>query len=183
MLGIEEETIKSRKSLRQKFSADEDKRKVELVSVYGNHSWKKIATLMEGRNTRQCRERYINYLSPNLINGPWTSQEDRFLIDKVKQFGQSWSKIVKYFPTRSDVNIKNRYALLVSKGKAPRFKSETHRTKSKKAETIVLKSEPCVSIEEIFDTSISEFQELKLDSKNDCPFNLSSEELFDLSFY
>lgn len=65
----------------------------------------------------------MNYLSPSLSNGPWTQYEDKLLIDKVKIIGQRWSQIVAFFPTRSEVNIKNRYALLVSKGKAVSYKT------------------------------------------------------------
>lgn len=118
------------KTQRQKFSHDEDQKLIKFVAIYGNRAWKKIAKEMKTRSTRQCRERYINYLSPNLKNGPWTSQEDSFLISKVKEMGPCWSKIVKFFPTRSDVNIKNRYALFVSKGKAPLIKTKQH-TKQK----------------------------------------------------
>ncbi|EAY14769.1 Myb-like DNA-binding domain containing protein [Trichomonas vaginalis G3] len=129
------------KTPRQKFTSEEDKRLCELVTVYGNKAWKKIAQIMQTKNTRQCRERYINYLAPNLTNGPWTQEEDYSLIQFASQMGPHWSKIAKMFPTRSDVNVKNRYALLVSKGKAPLlsskeikvnkdFQSETNKAKT-----------------------------------------------------
>ncbi|EAY21746.1 Myb-like DNA-binding domain containing protein [Trichomonas vaginalis G3] len=107
------------KSTRQKFTAEEDARLIELVRIHGNKAWKKIASIMKTRTTRQCRERYINYLSPSVTNGPWSAQEDSLLIEKVQEMGPKWSKIAKFFPSRSDVNIKNRYALFVSKGRAP----------------------------------------------------------------
>ena len=182
MKKIAKEPLKRVDSMRHKFSADEDERLKELVGIYGIHSWKKIASLMEGRNTRQCRERYINYLSPNLVNGPWTSQEDRFLISLVKRHGSSWAKIVKHFPTRSDVNIKNRYSLLASKGRAPVLMSDRCKTKCKKIETNTPKNEPHISFEELIDASIADFREMNLNSKNDCLFNLFPEDLLDLSF-
>lgn len=127
-----EQTDSQQKTSRQKFTHEEDQRLVELVAIHGTHAWKKIAQIMKTRTTRQCRERYINYLSPNLTNGPWSPQEDAFLIQKVKEMGPRWSKIVKFFPTRSDVNIKNRYALFVSKGKAPALKSHPREPAAKK---------------------------------------------------
>lgn len=119
---MESDANQHSKFRRQKFTNEEDQKLLQLVSIFGTHSWKRIAQHMLTRSTRQCRERYLNYLSPELKNGPWTHSEDHILLTKVRQFGPCWSKISKFFPTRSDVNIKNRYSLLVSKGKAPALK-------------------------------------------------------------
>lgn len=118
-------------STRQKFTAEEDARLIELVRIHGNKAWKKIASIMKTRTTRQCRERYINYLSPSVTNGPWSAEEDQLLIEKVQEMGPKWSKIVKFFTSRSDVNIKNRYALFVSKGKAPALQKIPREKKEK----------------------------------------------------
>lgn len=114
--------MENEKTHRQKFTAQEDERLTLLVKEFGTGSWKKIAQLMKTRSTRQCRERYLNYLSPELKNGPWSSQEDQYLLKLVKEMGPCWSKITKFFPTRSDVNVKNRYSFHVSKGRAPSLK-------------------------------------------------------------
>jgi len=106
------------KSSRQKFTPEEDNMLRSLVQELGDKAWKRIANRIGTRTTRQCRERYNNYLSPNLVNGSWTRQEDLVLISKVMELGPKWSLIVKFFNYRSDVNIKNRYSLLVSKGVA-----------------------------------------------------------------
>ena len=105
-------------SSRQKFTAEEDQLLESLVNELGTHAWKKVAARMKTRSTRQCRERYTNYLAPNVTNGPWTAAEDQLLEQKVQEMGQKWSKIAAFFEGRSDVNIKNRHALLVSKGLA-----------------------------------------------------------------
>ena len=118
-----------KKTVRVKFTHEEDQRLIELVKQYGEKSWKKIASIMKTRTTRQCRERYINYLNPALLNGPWSEEEDKLLIEKVKEMGPKWAQIVKFFKARSDVNIKNRYAMLVTKGKAPALpKAPKHET-------------------------------------------------------
>ena len=105
-------------SSRQKFTAEEDQLLEKLVDELGTHAWKKVSARMKTRSTRQCRERYNNYLAPNVTNGPWTAAEDALLEQKVQEMGQKWSKIAAFFEGRSDVNIKNRHALLVSKGLA-----------------------------------------------------------------
>lgn len=131
------------KSGKQKFTAEEDSKLKEFVKELGTHSWKKIAAQMKSRTTRQCRERYINYLAPNVTNGPWTLEEDQRLIQLVNEMGPKWSKIALFFNSRSDVNVKNRYALFVSKGKAPPLPTqpkikihplENHEVVDKKAE-------------------------------------------------
>jgi hypothetical protein len=70
---------------------------------------------MGRRNARQCRERYKNYLSPQFHNDPWTPAEERLLTEKVKELGQKWSKIATFFKGRSDVNVKNQWAAILTR--------------------------------------------------------------------
>ncbi|OHT10458.1 hypothetical protein TRFO_20274 [Tritrichomonas foetus] len=100
----------NKKSVRQMFSPEEDKLLLALVKEYGDKNWRMIAKKMENRTTRQCRERYRNYLSPNLTNGPWTAEEDLLLEQKNFELGPKWATIAQSFKNRSDVNIKNRWA-------------------------------------------------------------------------
>lgn len=99
-----------KKSSRQMFTPKEDKQLLELVKEYGDRNWRVISKKMENRTTRQCRERYRNYLSPNLTNGPWTAEEDLLLEQKYVELGPKWAAISQFFKNRSDVNIKNRWA-------------------------------------------------------------------------
>lgn len=99
-----------KKSSRQMFTPKEDKQLIELVKEYGDRNWRVISKKMENRTTRQCRERYRNYLSPNLTNGPWTAEEDLLLEQKYVELGPKWAAISQFFKNRSDVNIKNRWA-------------------------------------------------------------------------
>jgi hypothetical protein len=80
-----------------------------LVRLYGSSKWDHVAQFMPGRNARQCRERWRTFLSPSLINGPWSHAEDQFLAALYRQHGSKWSLIAKSFPGRSDCNIKNRW--------------------------------------------------------------------------
>jgi hypothetical protein len=64
---------------------------------------------MKGRSIRQIRERYYNYLAPNLNNVKWTYEEDILLEEKVKEIGHQWKKISEFFVGRSAVNLKNRF--------------------------------------------------------------------------
>lgn len=98
-----------------KFCEDEDKRLRELVAQYGDNSWIQIASQMPGRNSRQCRERWMNYLSPHLNVNDWTPEEDDMLLEKHKEYGTSWVRICKFFEGRTDQMCKNRFFLLKRK--------------------------------------------------------------------
>lgn len=96
---------------RAKFSKEEDEILKNLVESLGDNNWQAISNRMPGRNSRQCRERWQNYLSPEIINGPWTPEEDELLVSKYKELGPSWKQISTFFPTRTDINIKSRWNL------------------------------------------------------------------------
>ncbi|OHT03852.1 hypothetical protein TRFO_01574 [Tritrichomonas foetus] len=95
-----------------KFCAEEDIQLKELVNKYGENNWAQIAQNMPNRNSRQCKERWCNYLSPSICKSPWTQEEDNLLLDKYKEVGARWVQIAKFFPQRTDISIKNRYLVL-----------------------------------------------------------------------
>ncbi|EAY03575.1 Myb-like DNA-binding domain containing protein [Trichomonas vaginalis G3] len=106
---------KSNLSVRHKFSSEEDSKLKKLVEKYGENDWTTVASEMKTRTARQCRERFKNYLSPKLTNGPWTEEEDKLLEEKFNEYGPKWAKIAVFFPSRSDVNVKNHWTSLANK--------------------------------------------------------------------
>jgi hypothetical protein len=98
-----------------KFSVNEDILLRGLVYKFGENNWSRVAAEMHNRNPRQCRERWLNYLSPNIKSVPWTDREDALLLDKVREQGSQWRRIAQFFPLRTDINIKNRYRMLARK--------------------------------------------------------------------
>jgi hypothetical protein len=97
---------------RQKFTADEDSRLRAIVAEVGESDWAAVSRRMGTRSARQCRERFRNCLADSVKNQPWTDAEDKLLTDQVSLHGSKWSLIVSSFPSRSEVNIKNRWTLL-----------------------------------------------------------------------
>lgn len=95
-----------------KFSPEEDFRLRTIILRFGDQDWNFIAGLMKDRNPRQCRERWLKYLAPNVRFDPWTSEEDKQLEGLVNNFGQKWVKISKFFRNRTDINVKNRWLVL-----------------------------------------------------------------------
>ena len=113
-MPMKSQTGKSGKStIKNKFTAEEDKLLLEIASQTKVHNWNEIAQKVGTRNARQCRERWNNYLNPSLRNDPWTEEEDRLLIDLHAEYGTHWNKISKMFCNRSDNSIRNRWQLLM----------------------------------------------------------------------
>ena len=83
-----------------------------LVQIHGEKAWKVIAAALPGRSTRQCRERWRNYLSPSVRSMPWTVNDDQKLESLITKFGTQWARIATFFEYRTDVNVKNRWVLL-----------------------------------------------------------------------
>jgi hypothetical protein len=71
--------------------------------------WEAVATKMEGRSARQCRERWVNYLAPTIRSEPWTEEENRLLVDKINELGHCWATIGQFFNGRSENDVKNRW--------------------------------------------------------------------------
>eukprot|EP00941_MAST-03F_sp_MAST-3F-sp1_P005208 g5208.t1 len=79
--------------------------------------WSIIATNLIGRRGKQCRERWHNHLDPTLKKGAWSLDEDTILLEKQKSLGNSWCKISKFLPGRSENSIKNRWNSKLKKRK------------------------------------------------------------------
>jgi hypothetical protein len=95
-----------------KFTPQKDLRLLRLVEEHGPNSWRLIAKHMDNRNSRQCRERWLNYLNPALNTQPWTAAEDALLEQKYAQMGPRWVFMMRFFPNRTNGMIKNRFQVL-----------------------------------------------------------------------
>lgn len=113
ILGCRGSSKKSGKPyIRNTFTKEEDEILRTYVNRFGTSNWQLISEHVPGRNARQCKERWFNYLAPEIENGPWSPEEDALLQEKYKEIGPRWTQIAKYFPSRSDVNVKNRWRFL-----------------------------------------------------------------------
>jgi hypothetical protein len=93
-----------------KFTGPEDAKLKSLVEKWGTQDWPLIARHMGGgRSTRQCRERWQNYLRPGIVNGPWTKEEEDLLVEKYAEIGPLWRNLQQFFPTRTDIDLKNHW--------------------------------------------------------------------------
>jgi len=50
-------------------------------------NWGEVASIIEGRTAKQCRERWKNHLDPSINKGPWTEDEDKQLMTFYNELG------------------------------------------------------------------------------------------------
>jgi hypothetical protein len=124
-----------------KFSEDEDVELKKLVQEIGTEDWHRVSSRMPGRNMRQCKERWLNYLRPDVGNGPWTVEEDQFLLLKVQEWGFAWRNIAALFDSRTDINVKSRWHLIQR-----RIRKEG-RLRARQQLTVDIPSMPAVTFE------------------------------------
>ena len=71
--------------------------------------WSQIADQLPGRIGEHVRDRYVNFLDPELKKSPWTKEEDKILYAQQKILGNKWTAIAKFLPGRSENSVKNRW--------------------------------------------------------------------------
>ena len=99
--------------MKMKWKPHEDKILTEIISWHGAGHWDSIAIHLPGRSGKQCRERWITFLSPDVKRDEWTKEEDDILVKMQHQYGNQWALIAKFLPGRSSISIKNRFKSLL----------------------------------------------------------------------
>ncbi|OHT10456.1 hypothetical protein TRFO_20270 [Tritrichomonas foetus] len=129
-----------KKIIRKKFTTDEDARLIEIINGMKDNfeGWDVVSSLMETRTSRQCRERWISYLSPSIRVEEWNDEEDQLLIELVERYGKKWLDVSAFFDGRSTSDVKNRWY--------SHLRNETAKPKRKRNTKIVSKYKEAIRI-------------------------------------
>lgn len=99
---------------REKFHPEEDELLLDIIDTckIGNYiPWSKVSYYFGGRTKNQLYHRYTYYLARKNKRKvvQFTFEEDALIMALVERLGKNFSKVAKYVPDRSSMQIKNRY--------------------------------------------------------------------------
>ena len=82
------------------------------VMKYGLNQWARISSLLVRKSSKQCKERWYNWLDPKLKKTEWTKEEDEQLITLVKMFPCQWKTIAPFLGRSAHMCIEHFQELL-----------------------------------------------------------------------
>lgn len=93
---------KRRRNLnRGRWTTDEDSKLKSLIQTYGEDNFAKVATFFPDRSEMQCATRWSKVLSPSIVKGQWTKEEDDKVVELVNKFGaKKWTLIARHLEGR-----------------------------------------------------------------------------------
>lgn len=104
-----------------KWTKEEDLILEKYVSENGIGNWVNVRPFLQGRTTKQIRERYINHLLHNSKDNQneqstvfkWNEELDKYLLELYIIYGSSWVIISKHITGTSENMVKNRFYSLL----------------------------------------------------------------------
>lgn len=96
--------------------------------------WAEIAKKLKGKTAKQCNDRYNKHLKIARNDEPWSVSEDKLLTQLVEEHGHNWVIVSRLLGTRSNIETKNRWSVLLrmknSKKKSARKNKPKKHTES-----------------------------------------------------
>lgn len=75
-------------------------------------SWVSVSDVVKTRNSKQCRERWLNHLAPTINRDPFTSEEDARLIYLFGLYPRCWTLLARELNRRTQAQIRQRWRAL-----------------------------------------------------------------------
>jgi len=101
--------------MRSKWTAEEDKKLMDAVKLFGEKSWQQIANQLEERTGQQCLHRWMKTLNPAIKRGRWSTDEDKRLIMAVHAYPlNNWVLVQRHTQGRTDVQCRERWCNILN---------------------------------------------------------------------
>jgi hypothetical protein len=103
------------------FTPEDDQNLRDAVKMHGESDWEVIASSVPVKTVRQCRERWRNYLNPNIVKRSFTTEEDRIILANIDLPGNDKCTFIASLLEggRTTTEIKNRVQVLRRRQKKP----------------------------------------------------------------
>ncbi|CAK64653.1 unnamed protein product (macronuclear) [Paramecium tetraurelia] len=120
----EEDSVLSQ--LYNKYAEQNRSNKWSLIAM----EMSKICNSSNVRLGKQCRERWINKLNPQVERGPWYKEDEIKLLVAVLQYGKKWSQISRrdFENLRTENCLKNRFHTII-KRESTKFEQNSQQSK------------------------------------------------------
>ena len=106
---------KNKKKKKKIWTPEEDRLLIKFVNQLGVVKWSIIAKNIEGRQGKQCRERWYNHLDPQIKKTQWTKAEKWTLFLLHNLYGNKWAVFSRIIRGRTDNNIKNHWNTIMKR--------------------------------------------------------------------
>eukprot|EP00903_Cladosiphon_okamuranus_P008416 g8092.t1 len=93
----------------RRWSPEEDDRLRASVDKHQGTNWKEIAKEVKTRNHVQCLQRWKKVLTPGLVKGQWTPEEDQLLVSVVNEGHKNWGSLSARIPGRTSKQCRERW--------------------------------------------------------------------------
>lgn len=89
------------------WSKEEDELLAAWVFKNGSTKWTDCSKFILDRCGKQCRERWVNILDPQIKKGDWSDEEQEIIFNRLPEFLTSWSHMAGVLSGRTENSIKN----------------------------------------------------------------------------
>lgn len=84
------------------------------IMKYGIHKWNKVCSLLTNRTPLECKERWYNYLHPDINKEEWSAEETKSLLELAESLSPQW-KLIGGILNRPEQECYEKYNSLVYK--------------------------------------------------------------------